>query len=128
MLTNLQKGTDLFCKFIFTKNLDKKSVPFVQRGEEMLKYFIIYVIVINLIAFLAMYIDKRRAKYGKWRIPEQTLFILALIGGSIGAIAGMYTFRHKTKKLRFTIVFPVILVMQIILIASIWHDFLRKLF
>ena len=94
----------------------------------MLKYFIIYVIVINLIAFLAMYIDKRRAQYGKWRIPEQTLFILALIGGSIGAIAGMYTFRHKTKKLRFTIVFPVILVMQIILIASIWHDFLRKLF
>lgn len=95
-------------------------------GIFMLKYFIIYLILINLIAFLAMYIDKRKAKYGKWRIPEQTLFILALIGGSIGAIAGMYTFRHKTKKLRFTIVFPVILVMQIILIASIWNDFLRN--
>ena len=91
----------------------------------MLKYFIIYLIAINLIAFLAMYIDKRRAKYGKWRIPEQTLFILALIGGSIGAIAGMYTFRHKTKKLRFSVGFPVILVLQIILIVSVWNDFLK---
>ena len=81
----------------------------------MLKYFIIYLIVINLIAFLAMYIDKRRAKYGKWRIPEQTLFILALIGGSIWAIAGMYTFRHKTKKLKFTIGLPTILILEIIL-------------
>ena len=46
--------------------------------NDFLKYFIIYLIVINLIAFLAMYIDKRRARYGKWRIPEQTLFVLAL--------------------------------------------------
>ena len=66
--------------------------------DNILKYLIIYLIVINLVAFLAMYMDKRKAKYGKWRIPEQSLFILALIGGSIGAIAGMYTFRHKTKK------------------------------
>ena len=91
----------------------------------MLKYFIIYLIIINLIAFLAMYIDKRKAKYGRWRIPEQTLFILALIGGSIGAIAGMYTFRHKTKKMRFVVGFPVILVLQIILIISVWNDFIR---
>ena len=91
----------------------------------MLKYFAIYLIVINLIAFLAMYIDKRKARYGKWRIPEQTLFILALIGGSIGAIAGMYAFRHKTKKLRFTVGFPVILVLQIILIILVWNDFFR---
>lgn len=91
----------------------------------MLIYFIIYLIIINLIAFLAMYIDKQKAKYGRWRIPEQTLLILALIGGSIGAIAGMYTFRHKTKKLRFTIIFPMILVLQIILIFSIWNDFIR---
>lgn len=90
-----------------------------------MKYFIIYLIVINLIAFLAMYIDKKRAKYGKWRIPEQTLFILALIGGSIGAVAGMYTFRHKTKKLRFSIGFPVILVLQILLIFMVWNDFIK---
>lgn len=93
--------------------------------KTMLKYFVIYLIVINLIAFLAMYIDKRKARYGKWRIPEQTLFILALIGGSIGAIAGMCAFRHKTKKLRFTVGFPVILVLQIILIISVWNDFFR---
>ena len=88
-------------------------------------YFVIYLIVINVVAFLAMYIDKRKAKYGKWRIPEQTLLILALIGGSIGAIAGMYTFRHKTKKLRFSIGFPVILILQIILLISVWKDFIK---
>ncbi len=93
--------------------------------DNILKYLIIYLIVINLVAFLAMYMDKRKAKYGKWRIPEQSLFILALIGGSIGAIAGMYTFRHKTKKLRFSVGFPTILVLQIILIISLWNDFIR---
>lgn len=92
---------------------------------DIIKYFIIYLIIINLIAFLAMYLDKRKARYGKWRIPEQSLFILALIGGSIGAIIGMYTFRHKTKKYRFSIGFPVILVLQIVLIFSIWNDFIK---
>ena len=91
--------------------------------KDIIKYCIIYIITINLIAFLAMYVDKRKAKYGRWRIPEQTLFILALIGGSISSIAGMYTFRHKTKKLRFSIGFPVILILQIILIFSLWNDF-----
>ena len=93
--------------------------------SDILKYFIIYLIVINLIAFLAMFIDKKKAKYGKWRIPEQTLLILAITGGSIGAIAGMYVFRHKTKKLRFSVGFPVILILQIILLISIWNDFLK---
>ena len=92
---------------------------------DIIKYFIIYLIIINLIAFLAMYLDKRKARYGKWRIPEQSLFILALIGGSVGAIIGMYTFRHKTKKYRFSIGFPVILVLQIVLIFSIWNDFIK---
>ena len=93
--------------------------------EDIVKYFIIYLIIINVISFIAMYLDKRKARYGKWRIPEQSLFILALIGGSIGAIIGMYTFRHKTKKLRFSIGFPVILVLQIVLIFSIWNDFIK---
>lgn len=92
---------------------------------DIIKYFIIYLIIINLIAFLAMYLDKRKSRYGKWRIPEQSLFILALIGGSVGAIIGMYTFRHKTKKYRFSIGFPVILVLQIVLIFSIWNDFIK---
>lgn len=92
--------------------------------ESLIKYFIIYLIIINLIAFLVMYLDKRKARYGKWRIPEQSLLILALIGGSIGAIIGMYTFRHKTKKLRFSVGFPIILILQIVLIFSIWNDFI----
>ena len=77
---------------------------------------IIYLIIINLICFIAMYIDKKKAKKGKWRISEKALFILALIGGSIGGIAGIYTFRHKTKKKIFTIGFPIILILQIVTI------------
>lgn len=88
-------------------------------------YFIIYLIIINIIAFLAMFIDKRKAKYGKWRIKEHTLFILALIGGSIGAIIGMYTFRHKTKKARFFVGFPVILIVEVLLGFMIYNDFIK---
>lgn len=81
-----------------------------------MKYIIIYVVGINLIAFLAMYIDKRKAQKSRWRIKESTLFTLVLLGGSIGGIAGMYTFRHKTKKMQFVIGFPAILIIEIICI------------
>ena len=77
-----------------------------------MKNIIIYLIIINIITFLAMWIDKRKAKKGKWRISEGALFVLAFLGGSIGGIAGMYTFRHKTKKTRFKIGFPLILIIQ----------------
>ena len=79
------------------------------------KNIIIYLIIINLIGFYMMWSDKRRAKWGKWRIPENTLFMVTALGGGIGTIAGMYTFRHKTKKLKFTIVLPAILILEIIL-------------
>lgn len=62
------------------------------------KNIIIYLVIINLIAFLAMWLDKRKAEKGKWRIPENSLLLLVLLGGGIGGIAGMYTFRHKNKK------------------------------
>ena len=78
-----------------------------------IKNIIIYLIIINIITFLAMFIDKRRAE---WRIKEGTLLGLAILGGSIGGIAGMYVFRHKTKKLRFTIGFPAILITEIALV------------
>lgn len=81
-----------------------------------MKYIIIYIIAINLIAFLAMYIDKRRARNASWRIKESTLFTLVLLGGGIGGIAGMYTFRHKTKKMQFVIGFPAILIVEIVCI------------
>lgn len=78
---------------------------------------IVYLLAINLIGVLIMYIDKRKAKYGRWRIPEKTLLIVALLGGSIGTISGMYLFRHKTKKLKFTLGFPTILISEIVIIA-----------
>ena len=77
---------------------------------------IVYLLAINLIGILIMYIDKRKARKGNWRIPEKTLLIIAMLGGSIGTIIGMYWFRHKTKKLRFTIGFPAILITEIIAI------------
>ncbi len=77
------------------------------------KNIIIYLIIINAIGFLAMGIDKRRAKMMEWRIPEKTLFLITLFGGGIGTIAGMYTFRHKTKKKYFIIGLPLILIIEI---------------
>lgn len=74
---------------------------------------IIYLIAINIITFLAMFIDKRKAEKGTWRISEGTLFMLALGGGSIGGILGMIIFRHKIRKLRFTIGFPAILIFEV---------------
>ena len=88
-----------------------------------MKYVIMYVIAINLIAFLAMYIDKKKAQKGKWRIKESTLFMLVLLGGGIGGIAGMYTFRHKTKKLKFTVGMPTILIAEIVLVVYLLIKF-----
>lgn len=84
-----------------------------------LRNIIIYLIIMNIIAFLAMLIDKKKAEKGKWRIKESTLLTLALIGGSIGAIAGMYKFRHKTQKARFFIGLPIIIVLQILLVIAV---------
>lgn len=81
-----------------------------------LQNIIIYLIIINIITFLAMFIDKRKARKGRWRISESTLFILVLLGGGIGGIAGMYTFRHKTQKARFFIGFPAILIFEILVV------------
>lgn len=81
-----------------------------------IKNIIIYFLIINLIGFLAMYIDKQKAKKGKWRIPEKTLFIITGLGGGIGTITGMYTFRHKTQKIAFVVGFPVITILEILTI------------
>ena len=82
-----------------------------------IRNIIIYFFIINIIAFFAMWIDKSKARRGSWRIKESTLFTLVLLGGGIGGIAGMYLFRHKTKKLYFTVGFPVILICEIVLIV-----------
>lgn len=74
-----------------------------------------YLIIINIIGFLAMGIDKEKAKKNQWRIPEKTLFSIAFLGGGVGSIMGMYIFHHKTQKLKFTLGFPIILVCEMIL-------------
>lgn len=73
---------------------------------------LIYLVVMNIIGFTIMGIDKSRAKRGAWRIPEKTLFLIAILGGSIGSILGMKQFRHKTKHKTFTIGMPAILIVQ----------------
>lgn len=78
-------------------------------------YIAIYLLLVNFTGFIQMFVDKRKARKGAWRIPEKTLFLMAIIGGSIGSILGMYTFRHKTKHMSFVIGMPLILILQIVL-------------
>lgn len=85
----------------------------------MEKIFIIYLAVINIITFAVFGIDKLKAVKDKWRIPEKVLFLLSIIGGSVGAILGMYTFKHKTKKPPFKYGIPAILIVQIVLLYFI---------
>lgn len=73
-----------------------------------------YLIAINILSFVLMGLDKSKARRGAWRIPEKTLFLAAVVGGSVGAIAGMYVFRHKTKHLCFVLGLPVILLLQLL--------------
>lgn len=91
--------------------------------EIELKYIILYVILINLIGFGIMALDKFKAQRGYWRTPEKTIFTVTLLGGGFGTIAGMYMFRHKTKKLSFTIGLPTILLSEIFIIIYLLIKF-----
>ena len=73
----------------------------------------VYLLAVNVLLFALMGIDKYKAKRGLWRIPEKTLFLTAALGGSVGGILGMKTFRHKTRHLQFTIGIPAILIVQL---------------
>ncbi len=90
----------------------------------MFEKIIMYLIIINVIGFLVMWIDKLKAKKGSWRIPEKTLFLITALGGGIGSIIGMYSFRHKTQKMAFVIGFPFITILEIITI--IYFMFIYK--
>ena len=84
-----------------------------------------YIVAVNVLGFSLMGIDKWKARKNRWRVSEKTLFLTALFGGSIGNLIGMYLFRHKTKKLRFSIGIPVILVLQLLCIVLFFlyqHD------
>lgn len=77
---------------------------------------IYYLIFINIMGLLSMYLDKYFSKNNMYRISEKSLFFIAILGGSIGGIIGMYQFRHKTKHKQFTIGLPIILFIQLIIL------------
>jgi len=77
---------------------------------------IVACVVLNVVGFILMGVDKSRARRSAWRIPEKTFFIIAVCGGSLGVLAGIYTFRHKTKHRSFTLGIPAIIVLQLALL------------
>lgn len=83
-----------------------------------MQYFLFYLLIINALGFWIMLVDKRRAKRNAWRIPEARLMLTAVLGGSIGVLAGMYLFRHKTKHPKFTLGVPLILAVQVVI--AVW--------
>ena len=87
--------------------------------------FLIYLTVINLAGFFVMGIDKRKARRHKWRVPEKTFFIIALLLGSVGTWIGMYVFRHKTRHWYFVIGMPAILAAQIAAVVFFCFHFYR---
>lgn len=82
-------------------------------------FLLVYLLIINASAFLLMLADKQRARKKQWRIPEATLLLFALLGGSAGSLAGMYAFHHKTRKPKFYIGIPLILAAQLLFAA--WY-------
>ena len=84
------------------------------------KILIAWLILTNITAFLMFGIDKLKAKANKWRISEKALFIVAIIGGGVGAFLGMQVFRHKTKHTKFVVGIPVIMVVQIAILVWLW--------
>lgn len=81
----------------------------------MPQLILFYLGIINAAAFLLMLADKQKARKNLWRIPESTLMTTAVLGGSIGALAGMYLFRHKTRHPKFTLGIPLILAFQFVI-------------
>ena len=82
----------------------------------MTKLILLYLLIVNALGFLLMLVDKRKAQKNLWRIPESTLLLMAAIGGSVGSLAGMYKFRHKTKHMKFVLGVPAILIAQIVVV------------
>ena len=87
-----------------------------------LTFLIGYIILVNIIGFALMGIDKRKAVRSAFRIPEATLFAVAIIGGSLGSILGMQLFRHKTKHWYFKFGMPIILILQIVLFLLLYFS------
>ena len=86
---------------------------------EVLKYIGIYLLGINLAGFISMALDKSKARRSVWRIPEATLFLFAIFGGTLGSLLGMHIFRHKTQKPLFYIGMPILLGVQFLAVLII---------
>lgn len=82
-----------------------------------MKPLLVYLLLVNALGFLLMLIDKEKAKKNRWRIPESTLFAVSILGGSLGSLAGMRLFRHKTKKLRFSLGIPILVTIHAIVLV-----------
>ena len=85
-----------------------------------MKYLFCYLLIINALSFALMLSDKLKAKNRRWRIPEGFLMLTAASGGSIGMLAGMHLFRHKTKHPKFTVGVPCILIIQVVFFI-LWY-------
>lgn len=83
---------------------------------------IAYLVMMNLVSFALMGIDKYKARKKAWRIPEATLFLFALFGGSLGSTLGMFAFHHKTRHWYFLYGMPLILIVQLICIYILWQS------
>ena len=89
------------------------------KGIDPVKILLWYLLIINAVGFVIMLVDKLLAKKNAWRVPEARLMLISAIGGSIGMLAGMYLFRHKTLHPKFTIGVPLILAAQVVIATLI---------
>ncbi|MFA7672832.1 MAG: DUF1294 domain-containing protein [Clostridia bacterium] len=85
-----------------------------------LKILLIYVAAMGVTGFILMGADKNKAVAKRWRIPEAVYFVISVLGGSLGCFAGIYVFRHKTRDPKFTVGIPVIIVLQVLLLISLY--------
>lgn len=86
----------------------------------MMKYLLAYLVIVNVVAFFLMLIDKRKAKKHRWRIRESTLLGVCAIGGSVGGLLGMYLLRHKTLHKQFSIGIPAMLIAQVAILGYLF--------
>jgi uncharacterized membrane protein YsdA (DUF1294 family) len=81
----------------------------------------VYIITMSITGFTVMGIDKRKSQKKAWRIPERTLLLIAILGGGIGSLLGMHTFRHKTRHFRFLLTFPLTAGLDVLLLMWMYH-------
>ncbi len=85
----------------------------------IVKSLLLYFLIINLIGLIIMKIDKRKSIKHQWRIPEARIFVISILGGSVGVFTGMHLFHHKTKHPKFVIGIPIILILQFCLLVKL---------